>query len=67
MLAYHQYDTSELAARKAAAVLETNRVEPHLGSIRVALDVDVRRFVPVAGEKEAAVRADAKDGGHREK
>ena len=66
MLAHHQYDTSEFAARKATAVLEANRVQPQLGAIGVALNVDVRRLIPIAGEEEAAVRADAKDGGHSE-
>jgi hypothetical protein len=67
VLAHHQYDTSQFTARKATAVLETNRVQPHLGAIGIALNVDVGRLVPIAGEEEAAVRADTKDGGHLER
>ena len=64
MLAHHQYDTGEFAARKAAAVLEANRVQPYLGAIGIALDVNVGWLVPIAGEEEAPIRTDAKDGGH---
>ena len=67
MLAHHQYDTGEFAARKAAAVLKANRVQPHLGSVGIALNMDVRRLVPITGEEEAAVGADTKNGGHFEK
>lgn len=67
MLAHHQYDTSEFAAGKAAAVLEANRVQPHFGAIGIAFNVDVGRLVPIAREEKAAVRADTKDGGHVER
>ena len=67
MLAHQQNDTSEFAARKAAAVLEANRVQPHLGAIGIAFHVDVGRLVPIASEEEAAIGADTKDGGHFEK
>ena len=41
MLAHHQYDTSEFAAGKAAAILEANRVQPQFGAIGIAFHVDV--------------------------
>jgi hypothetical protein len=46
--------------------VKANGVEPHLGAIGVTFNVDVRRFVPVACEEEAAIRTDAKNGGHGE-
>ncbi|MGH7617314.1 MAG: hypothetical protein ACREPM_08815 [Gemmatimonadaceae bacterium] len=46
--------------------MKANRVQPDLGAIGIALNVNVRRLVPIAGEEEAPVRADAKDGGHLE-
>jgi hypothetical protein len=45
-LAHHQYDTSEFAARKAAAVVQAHRVQPHLGAIGIALDMNVWRITP---------------------
>jgi hypothetical protein len=43
MLAHHEYDTSEFAAGKAAAILEANRVQPQFGAIGIAFHVDVGR------------------------
>ena len=66
MLTDHENDTRDLTARKAAAVLEADRIEPDLGAIGVALDVDVRRLSAITREEEAAVGPDAKDGRHGE-
>ena len=62
----HANDTRDLPARKAAAVLEPDRIEPDLGAIGVALDVDVRWLSAIARVEEAAVGPDAKDGRHGE-
>ena len=67
MLAHHQNDTSQFAAWKAAAIVEPNRVQPQFGPVGVALDVNVRRLIPIASEEEAAIRADAQNSGHAEK
>lgn len=63
----HENDTRELAPRKAAAVLKPHGIEPDLGAIGVALDVDVRWLAAVTREEEATIGADAKDGRHGEK
>ena len=62
----HENDTCNLAARKAAAVLKPDGIEPDLGAIGVALDVNVRRLSAITREEEAAVRPDAKDSRHGE-
>lgn len=67
VLMHHQNDTRDLAARKATAVLEPDRIEPDLGPIGVALDMDVRWLGAITGEEKAAVGADAQDGRHGER
>ena len=66
MLTNHQNDTRDLAARKATAVLQADRVEPDLGAIGVSFDMHVWWFGAVTSEEEAPVGANAKDGGHSE-
>ncbi len=66
VLMNHQNDTRDLASRKAAAVLKPDGIEPDLGAISVALDVDVRRLDAITPEEKAAVGPDAKDGRHVE-
>jgi hypothetical protein len=55
----------DLSPAEAAALLESNGIEPHLGAIRLALDVDVRRLVTIAGEEEEPVWTYAENSGHR--
>ena len=62
----HQNDTRDLAARKATALLQPNGIEPDLGAIGVASDVDMRRLGAITREEEAAVGPDAKNGRHGE-
>ena len=52
MLTYHQNDTREFATWKATAILQANRVQPHLGAIGVALDVYVRWLIAIASLHE---------------
>ncbi len=66
MLMDHQNDTRDLASRKPAALLEPDGIEPDLGTIGVAFDVDVRWLSPITREEETAVGPDAKDGRHGE-
>lgn len=66
VLVNHKNDTRDLAARKAAAVLEPDGIKPDLGAIGIALNVDVRRLGAISREEEATVRPDAKDGRHGE-
>jgi len=44
-----------LDRRKALAVFQANRIEPKLGSVPLALDVDVRLFIPVRRVEEQPV------------
>jgi len=67
VLMNHQNDTGDLASRKAATVLEADGIEPDLGAVGVALDVDVRWLGAITGKEEEAVGADAQDGRHGEK
>ena len=67
VLMNHQNDSRDLAARKAATVLEPDGIEPDLGAIGVAFDVDVRWLGAITGEEEAAVGPDAKNSRHGEK
>ena len=60
----HENDTRDLAARKAAAVMQADWIEPDLGAICIALDMDVRRLSAITREEEAAVGPDAKDRRH---
>jgi len=54
----------QFAARKAAAGLKRDGIQPNLGAIRIPLHVNVRGLSAVTGEKEASVRSDTQDGGH---
>ena len=65
MRADEAHDPEDLQPPEAAALLKPNGIEPHLGTIRLALDVDVWRLVAIAGEEEEPVWADTEDGGHR--
>lgn len=56
MFAHHPYDTNELAARKAGAVVHTNRVQPHFGLMGIPLDMHMRRFVPIASKEKEPIR-----------
>lgn len=64
MLTDHENDTSDFAPRKAAAPLEPDRIEPDLGAIGIALDVNVGRLSTITRVEEAAVGPQAKDGRH---
>ena len=64
MFANHQNDTSQFAARKAAATIQNHRVEPELGAVRVPFHMDVRRFGPIAREEETPIGTDAQHSGH---
>ena len=44
-----------LYRRKAKAVFKANRIEPKLGSVPLALDVDVRRFIPIRRIEEQPI------------
>jgi len=65
LLFTHQHDdTRQFAARKAAAVLEPDRIQPNLGPIRIPLHVNVCGLSAVTGEKEASVWTDTENGAH---
>jgi len=48
---------TDLSRLEPATVLEPNRVEPELGGVLIALDVDVRRLGCVAGVEVEAIRS----------
>ena len=62
MFLNHHDDTSQLAPRKAAALLQSDRIEPEFGPIGIPLDVDMRGFGAVAGIEEEPIGSDAEDG-----
>ena len=53
----------QFAARKAAAVLKRDGIQPNLGAIRIPLHVNVRGLGAVTGKKEASVWTDTENGG----
>ena len=64
----HQFDDEvDLASAEPTAVLQRHRVQPHLGSVAIPLNMDVRRFEAVTSEKEEPVGSDSKDGWHASK
>lgn len=65
MLLNQPSDMPKLFTTMPAATLESNRQEPEPGDPELALDVDVRRLVPVASMKEEAVLAYGQARGHR--
>jgi len=54
----------ELRTPEAAALVESDGVEPELGQVLVALHVDVRRLGPVTGVEEEPVGASPEHGRH---
>ena len=52
MFLNHHDDTSQLAPRKAAALLQSDRIEQEFGPIGIPLDVDMGGFGAVAGIDE---------------
>ncbi len=65
-LADHENDTGEFAARKATAGVKADRIEPNLGPIGIALDMDMRRLRAIASEEKEAVGSDTENSGHGE-
>jgi hypothetical protein len=57
-------DLIQLRTAESGTSLETYRVEPELGFRVIALNMDVTRFVPVAGIEEGTVRPDLHDSRH---
>lgn len=66
MFPHRQNDTRELAARKPAALLKADRVQPDFGTIGIAFDMHMRRLGTVSREKEEPVRPNTEDGWHGE-
>lgn len=58
MLDHQQVDSIELGASEAAAVLDTDRVEPELRLVRRTFGVNVRRFLTIARVEKESVGAD---------
>jgi len=53
----------DFSSTKAAAVLQSHRVDPKLRDVRVALNVAVRRLIAIAGVEEEAIRTwNSEDG-----
>ena len=64
MFSNHHQNTTQFAGGKVSGVMEPNRIEPHFRAVRIAFDVHVRGLRAITREEEAAVRADAQNGGH---
>lgn len=50
-------DSTEFCSIKATASLQPDRIEPELGDLVLTLDVNVLRFIAIAGVKEQSIRA----------
>ena len=66
MFTDHQNDTSDFTSGKATAIVKAHGVEPHLGTVGIPLDVNMRRLIPIPGEEEKAIGTDAENSGHGE-
>lgn len=64
MFLNHHDDTRQLASGKATALLQSDRIQPDLGPIGIALDVHMRRFGSVTGVEEESIWTNAEDGRH---
>jgi len=64
VLPHQTQDTPEFGPTEAAALIEPNGVEPDFRAILIALDVNVRRFLAVAGEEEESIRPGTENGWH---
>ena len=64
MFSIHHENTSQFGWGKASVVMEQNRIEPHFRAFRIAFDVHVRWLSTITREEEAAIGADAQNGGH---
>jgi hypothetical protein len=49
VLPNHHDDTSQVAPWKAAALLQSDWIEPNLRAMGIPLDVDMHRFAAVTG------------------
>lgn len=50
-------DSTEFCSSKAITSLQPDRIEPELGDLILPLDVNVLRFIAIAGVEEQSVRA----------
>jgi hypothetical protein len=50
-------DSAEFCSIKATDSLQPDRIEPEPGDLVLALDVNVLRFIAIAGVEEQSVRA----------
>lgn len=50
-------DSTEFCSIEATASLQPDRIEPELGDLVLTLDVNVLRFIAIAGVKEQSIRA----------
>lgn len=51
-------------ATEAAAILQSNRLQPKLGEVVIALDMHMRRLIAITRIKEKPVRANSQNGRH---
>jgi hypothetical protein len=49
-------DPINFSSTKAAAVLQSDRINPKLGDLRFTLNVDVRGLIAITGVEEEAIR-----------
>lgn len=57
-------DPVKLIPAESAAALKPDRIEPELRNAAISFDVNVRRFITIAGIKEEPLRAKTKNGRH---
>jgi hypothetical protein len=50
-------NSTEFCPIKATASLQPDRIEPELGDLVLTLDVNVLRFITIAGVEEQSIRA----------
>lgn len=64
MLDYQFLDSMEFFADKTIATIKAHRIEPVLGFAVVALDMDVRWLVTIAGIEEETIRSTSQHSRH---
>lgn len=64
MITHQSFDSSDLRARKTAAVLQPNRVQSKFCDPVITLNVYMLWFVTVTGIEKESIRSDLQNGGH---
>ena len=64
MIRHEPFDLTKLSRPKPATPREPNGLQPELRPVRIPLDVDVNRFLPIRRVEEEPIRALTMNGRH---